>query len=98
MKNKPLYLVVNIKVLAENKEFVKAELMKLVLPTRKEVGCLSYNIYEDNKDPNSFVFYENWENYQAWQSHRQTKHMQKYYELTNGMIEAKQLFELSELA
>ena len=32
-------------------ETVKAELLKLIAPTRKEEGCLEYTLHQDNSGP-----------------------------------------------
>jgi quinol monooxygenase YgiN len=32
-------------------ETVKAELLKLIEPTRQEAGCIEYRLHQDNDDP-----------------------------------------------
>ena len=35
-------------------------LLGLIEPTRKEAGCLQYDLHEDNDQAGLFFFYENW--------------------------------------
>jgi Antibiotic biosynthesis monooxygenase len=44
-------------------EAVKAELIKMIEPTRLEEGCIAYRLHQDNDDPSVFVFYETWQEY-----------------------------------
>ena len=43
-------------------ETVKAELLKMIEPTRLEEGCIEYRLHQDNDDPKVFIFFEMWEN------------------------------------
>ena len=58
---------------AENKSAVlKRELMSLVLPTREEEGCERYELYQEDGDPASFMFYEVWRSQQDLDRHLAT--------------------------
>jgi len=46
----------------------------LVEPTRKEPGCLSYELLQNNEDPTEFTLIEEWQNNTALESHFATKH------------------------
>lgn len=39
---------------------LRAELHKLVAPTRIEKGCINYDLHESESEPGNFLFYENW--------------------------------------
>ena len=49
-------------------------LSSLVEPTRKEPGCLSYILLQNNEDPTDFAFIEEWQNCAALEAHFATKH------------------------
>jgi quinol monooxygenase YgiN len=49
-------------------------LSSLVEPTRKEPGCLSYTLLQNNQDPTDFTLIEEWKNNTALESHFATKH------------------------
>lgn len=57
-------------VVKENKvKFVKSELLKLLEPTRKEKGCVQYDLHQDLENPSIFMFYEIWETKELWLEH-----------------------------
>ena len=72
-------LTVIAKVVAKrvSVEAVKAELLKLIEPTRKENGCIEYNLHQDNEDPTVFIFYENWESAACLEKHTNSDHFKK---------------------
>ena len=49
-------------------------LSSLVELTRKEPGCLSYILLQNNEDPTDFTFVEEWQSNVALESHFTTKH------------------------
>jgi quinol monooxygenase YgiN len=49
-------------------------LSSLVEPTRKESGCLSYELLQSNEDPTDLTLIEEWQNNTALESHFTTKH------------------------
>ena len=70
-------------------EAVKAELLKLILPTRNEAGCIEYKLHQDNQDPAEFLFYETWTDAAAIEKHIGTEHYRNYVTALEGMIEGK---------
>jgi quinol monooxygenase YgiN len=88
----------NVKVLPEHIDFVKEELLKLIPITRAEEGCIQYDLHQDNEDPTYFMFYENWESRELWQTHMNNDHLKTYMEATDGMVEKFWLHELTHIA
>ncbi|MEM1391309.1 MAG: putative quinol monooxygenase, partial [Pseudomonadota bacterium] len=68
-------------------DLVKAELEKLVPITRGEEGCLQYDLHQDNENPAYFMFYENWESRDLWQTHMNAPHLAAYMSATKGAVE-----------
>jgi quinol monooxygenase YgiN len=54
---------------------VKEALVSMVEPTRKEPGCLCYNLHQSKSDPAQFMFYEQWASQEALDAHGKTPHM-----------------------
>ena len=52
----PLTIVAHIHAVPGKEELVQSELEKLVPITRKEAGCLQYDLHRDNDDPTHFLF------------------------------------------
>jgi len=68
---------------------VKTELLKLIVPTRKESGCIEYRLHQDNQDPAVFIFYENWEDAASLEKHINTDHYKAYVRAVSEMIDEK---------
>ncbi|CAM3686876.1 putative quinol monooxygenase [Rheinheimera salexigens] len=93
-----LTIVANITAKAEKIDLVKAELEKLVEITRAEKGCLQYDLHQDNENPAHFVFYENWESRELWQTHMGAQHLKDYMAATDGAVDLFTLNEMTRLA
>jgi quinol monooxygenase YgiN len=79
-------------------EEVKTELLKLVAPTRKESGCIEYNLHQDNVDPAQFVFYETWESAACLEQHMNTDHFTRYVAAVDGLLEEKAVNKMTRIA
>ena len=93
-----LTILAQITAAAGKGALVRGELEKLVTPTRAENGCLQYDLHIDNENPEFFVFYENWESRDLWQTHMDAPHLKAYLEATEGAIESFILNELTHIA
>ena len=93
-----LTIVANIHAAPGNEDLVYTELMKLMDPTRKEQGCLQYDLHRDNEDPAHFLFFENWENRELWQQHMNAAHLAAYLQATDGAVETFTLHEMTKVA
>ena len=47
---------------------------KLINESRKESGCISYNLYEDSNNCNILTFIEEWENKDVINIHNNSEH------------------------
>ena len=92
-----LSLVAIVKAKTDQTNFVKEEIEKLIPITRKEKGCLNYNLFQDNKDSSRFILQENWQNPDDWQAHMNNTHMKNYSEVTKDAVETWELIELTQL-
>lgn len=88
----------NVLVKDSHIDFVKEELLKLIPITRAEEGCIQYDLHQDNENPNYFMFYENWENRELWQTHMANDHLKAYVAATDGMVEKFWIHELTHIA
>ena len=92
-------LTVVAKVVAKqgSVEKVRSELLKLIEPTRKENGCIEYNLHQDNEDPAVFVFHETWENLACFEKHMNTDHFRRYISAVDGLIEDKTVHKMTRI-
>lgn len=94
MKNK-LIIIAQIESKPEKLDFVKSELSKLLEPTRKEEGCIKYDLHQDNSNPNIFIFYEVWENKNFLEKHLSSPHLTGYVKATEDAISNFTINEMS---
>jgi quinol monooxygenase YgiN len=55
---------------------LKNALIGLVAPTRKENGCINYDLHTLPEDPAKFLFHENWTTKAALDAHLANTHIQ----------------------
>ena len=70
-----IVLVAELKVKPGMEEVVKKALLKMVVATRKEKGCICYNLHQSTKDKTLFAFYEQWTDQAAFDAHGDSPHM-----------------------
>jgi quinol monooxygenase YgiN len=73
-----IYITAVIKAKQAYQEQVKAVLDNMVKQTRKEIGCLQYDLHQDISDPNTFIFYEIWQDKQVLDAHNQQPYIQEF--------------------
>ncbi len=54
---------------------LKNALIGLVTPTRKEAGCINYDLHASPEDPAKFLFHENWTSKAHLDAHLKTAHI-----------------------
>jgi len=92
-----LTVVAKVTARKDTVENVKSELLKLIAPTRKEDGCIEYNLHQDNEDPAVFVFYETWESLASLENHMNTDHFKNYVNAVGCMIEDKVVHKMTRI-
>lgn len=98
MTNQKLTIVARILAKTEKREIVKAELLKLIDVTRAEEGCISYDLHQDNNNQDLFLFFENWESRELWQTHMGNAHLAEYLRATEGFVIEFILNEMTQIA
>jgi quinol monooxygenase YgiN len=72
MPEEGIILTAMVKAKPGQEEAVKKVLVALVEPTRKEPGCLCYNLHQSKSDKAQFMFYEQWASKKALDTHANT--------------------------
>jgi len=96
MLKKPLTIVAIIESTDEGRELIQSELEKLIEPTRKEEGCLQYDLHQDNENPNLFLFFENWASRELWQVHMQNDNLAAFGKNTEGALKDLTIHEMTQ--
>jgi quinol monooxygenase YgiN len=92
-----LNVVAKVVAKEDSVENVKDELLKLIAPTRKEDGCIAYNLHQDNEDPAVFIFYETWESPACLENHMNTDHFKSYVNAVGSLIEEKVVHKMTRI-
>jgi quinol monooxygenase YgiN len=70
--------VVSKKTLIDGtKEKVLALYEEMIAKTRKESGCISYELFELDGDPNTITFIEEWESPEKLEAHKNSEHFKR---------------------
>lgn len=84
---------------AGKEDALEEALSELVTPSRKDDGCISYDLHRDANDRSVFIFYEQWESKELLEQHLAKPHLtafgEKAGELLSGPADIKILEILS---
>ena len=73
----PFTMIVHVQVKkGEEKAMIEAA-KPCVAATRKEKGCIAYDMQQDLEDPTKFIFYERWESVKSLEDHLAAEHTKK---------------------
>jgi quinol monooxygenase YgiN len=76
MAEKTLTVVAQVKAKPGKENQLRQELLALVAPSRKDAGCINYDLHQSLEDPSLFLFHENWASKTDLDAHFQTSHVQ----------------------
>ena len=69
-------LVVTFQARPGKEAELRALLTGMLAPTRKEAGCLNYDLHIAADDPSKFLIYENWASKGHHEAHDKTRHVE----------------------
>jgi quinol monooxygenase YgiN len=81
-------VVARVVALANKIEEVKTLVISVVEPTRKEQGCLSYHLLQNELDPRDFTFVEEWQTKEDLERHLASNHIQEAIAQLDGLASA----------
>jgi quinol monooxygenase YgiN len=82
----PLTVLARIRALPGHEHEVKAALLALIPPTRRERGCLNYDLHQSTDDPTLFIFHENWHSRAHLDTHLEQPHLDAFEQQTQGLL------------
>ena len=86
MSKNTLKVIAKITALEGKENDLQEVLIKLIEPTRKEAGCISYTLLNNLVDKTEYTFYEEWETGKDLEAHMQSAHFQKAVSSLDGLI------------
>ncbi|QEM67487.1 antibiotic biosynthesis monooxygenase [Geobacter sp. FeAm09] len=91
-------VVARIVAKKEAAEEVKNELLKVRGPTRREEGCLGYDLHRDNENPAEFIMYESWKDGAHLERHMDSPHFNALITAIDDLTEELTVSKLTPLA
>jgi quinol monooxygenase YgiN len=85
-----LTLVVTLRAKEGQHLLLEAELRALVGPTRKEEGCLQYDLHRGADQPGTFLFHEVWESREHHTAHTRTPHFLRWNARKDSLLASKE--------
>ncbi len=73
---KTLTVVATFKAKPGQESVLRQELLALIPTTRKEPGCINYDLHQAADGPGRFLFHENWASKQHLDDHLARPHLQ----------------------
>jgi quinol monooxygenase YgiN len=77
MAHQPLTIVARFKAKPGMEERVKQDLLKMLAPSRSEIGCITYDLHINLADPSMFVLYEIWQDQASLDAHFATPYSKR---------------------
>ena len=74
----PLTVVAEMRAKPGRELDLRNALLSLIEPTRREEGCIQYDLHVHTDDPARFVFYENWASRERLTVHLASPHLQAF--------------------
>ena len=71
--------------------FLEAELRALVGPTRREDGCLRYDLYCSTEGPAAYMLYEIWESRNHHTAHTKTDHFLRWNARKDSLLASREV-------
>jgi quinol monooxygenase YgiN len=71
--------------------FLEAELRALIGPTRKEDGCLRYDLYRSSEGPVAYLLYEIWESRDHHTAHTKTDHFLRWNARKDSLLASREV-------
>lgn len=86
MSKTTIKVVARVIALSNKVEEVELVLMSLIEPTRQEVGCITYELFQNYADLTDFTFVEEWESQALLNTHLASVHIAQAQSQLQGLI------------
>ena len=70
-----------------HEEQVRDALLDLVVQTRREQGCVNYDLHQNPKKACEFAIYENWTSASDLELHAKSAHLQSFTKIAGDLLQ-----------
>lgn|SRR5574340_1064305 len=81
-----LTVVAEMQAKPGKEEELKKQLLALIEPTRKEEGCVQYDLHVSTESAGQFVFYENWRSRELLDRHLASAHLRAFVAVAGDLL------------
>ncbi len=89
-----IYVVATLTIKPETRAALIAGAKTCIDITRKEKGCILYDLHESTTDPSRFVFVEQWEKMEDLMAHGANDHMKPWRAIVKECMSAPTKIEI----
>lgn len=82
----PLYIFARLEPLPGKERQLKDELMRVLEPTRAELGCVRINLYESTRGPLTYYIHSEWTDEAAFDAHAEMPHTRRFSAAVEDLI------------
>lgn len=86
MADKKVTVLANIKAKPGMEDKVREAVMNLVVPTRKEAGCINYDLHVSIDDKSRLMLYENWRSKKDLDEHLAMPYLQDFIGKSDDLL------------
>ena len=91
-------LIVVLRAREGQETLLQAELRALIAPTRREEGCLTYDLHLGTEAPGTFLLHEVWASREHHRLHTKTPHFLRWDARKDALLEARDATFWTQLA
>lgn len=88
MNDEKISVIARFQAKRGSEHTLRSLLLKLVEPTRKEKGCINYDLHQSRQDAGLFFFYENWTDQASLDRHLESLHVKEMLKDVPALIAA----------
>ena len=97
MPDSELVIVARITAKPGHAPDLRAELIKLIEPSRQDPGCLQYDLHQSREHPETFLFYERWTAHELWEAHMNTPHLNSFRAAAEPFLKELDLLQMDHV-
>ncbi len=94
--SEPLFVIAQARIRPESRPQFVAAAKACIAETRREPGCLAYDMHESVTEAGYFVFVENWETRADIDRHMGSAHLQAFLGVAGTCVTAAPVIEVVE--
>ena len=83
-------LIVSLRAKENQDLLLEAELRALTTPSRKEEGCLQYDLHRGTDHPGTYLFHEVWESREHHTAHTKTPHFLRWNARKDSLLASRE--------